>query len=252
MEVLNFTKLSLGAVITTGLLVLGGCGAGPASSENTAASPDDVPIAYVKRPLNPQAMDSPVGNPTDSVTFHLGGDLYVREISSASAVESNITSAYTQGRGDVSDPEVSYDGKKILFSMKGPGDSTWNIWEYNRDAKTLLRIIRDNAAANQGDDVDPAYLPDGRIVFSSNRQHKSVQMVGYRQWMCGEALALGVTGWVRNRRDGGVEAVIDGAQPLLRALIERAHRGPPAAKVDTVTVAEIEGRFTGFEWRPTA
>ncbi|OGA00219.1 MAG: hypothetical protein A3H35_03235 [Betaproteobacteria bacterium RIFCSPLOWO2_02_FULL_62_17] len=78
-----------------------------------------------------------------------------------------------------------------------------------------------------------------------------VQMVGYRQWMCGEALALGLTGWVRNRRDGGVEAVIDGVEPLVQALIERAHRGPASAKVDAVTVSEIQGSFTGFEWRPT-
>ena len=76
-------------------------------------------------------------------------------------------------------------------------------------------------------------------------------MVGYRQWMCGEALALGLTGWVRNRRDGSVEAVIDGLAPRVTTLIERAHRGPPAATVDAVTVEETEGRFTSFEWRPT-
>ena len=76
-----------------------------------------------------------------------------------------------------------------------------------------------------------------------------VQMVGYRQWMCGEALALGLTGWVRNRRDGSVEAVIDGLEPLVQALIQRAHSGPPAAKVAAVSVTEIEGRFTSFEWR---
>ena len=76
-------------------------------------------------------------------------------------------------------------------------------------------------------------------------------MVGYRQWMCGEALALGLTGWVRNRRDGSVEAVIDGVEALVQALIERAHRGPASAKVDAVTVSEIQGSFTGFEWRST-
>lgn len=180
METLNFAKLGLGIVITAGILSLGGCGASPASGENAATSQDDVAIAYVKRPLNPRAMNSPVGNPTDSVTFHAGGDLYIREVSSASAVETNITASYTQGRGDVSDPEVSYDGKKILFSMKGSGDSTWNIWEYDLAARTMRRIIMDIAVANRGDDVDPAYLPDGRIVFSSNRQHKSVQMLGYK------------------------------------------------------------------------
>jgi acylphosphatase len=78
-----------------------------------------------------------------------------------------------------------------------------------------------------------------------------VQGVGYRQWLCGEALALGLTGWVRNCRDGSVEATIDGLEPLVQALIERAHRGPPAAKVAAVSVMEEEGRFTSFEWRPS-
>lgn len=179
MIALTISRLRLGVVVFSSLFALGACT--PTGGQNSAASADDVPVAYVKRPLDPQAtMNSPVGNPTDSVTFHAGGDLYVREISSASAVETNITSSYTQGRGDVSDPEVSYDGKKILFSMKGPNDPTWNIWEYDLVAKTLKRIIQDNATANLGDDVDPAYLPDGRIVFTSNRQQKSIQSLGYR------------------------------------------------------------------------
>jgi len=179
MKALRITQAGVVVLFTAGcMIVLGGCS--PSSSGTSAATAQDVPIAYVKRPINAQSMNSVVGNPTDSVTFHPGGDLYVRDISSPSAAEQNITSAYTQGRGDVSDPEVSYDGKKILFSMKGPRDATWNIWEYDRDAKTLRRIIPDDAVANQGDDVDPAYLPDGRIVFSSNRQQKTVQTVGYR------------------------------------------------------------------------
>ena len=78
-----------------------------------------------------------------------------------------------------------------------------------------------------------------------------VQGVGYRQWICGEALALGLTGWVRNRRDGSVEAVVDGLEPLVQAIIERAHRGPPAALVDAVRVDNAQGHFTSFEWRRT-
>jgi hypothetical protein len=180
MEALKILKTCLGVVLAIETLILTGCGAGPGAGTDTASTASDVPIAYVKRPINSQAMNSAVGNPTDSVTFHPGGDLYIRDISSPSATEKNITTSYTQGRGDVSDPEVSYDGKKILFSMKGPKDSTWNIWEYDRDANTLRRVIQADAVANQGDDVDPAYLPDGRIVFSSNRQQQSVQTVGYK------------------------------------------------------------------------
>ncbi len=155
----------------------------------------DTPVAYVKRPLNSQSMNSSVGNPTDSVTFHQGGDLYMLAKSSASATETNITGALTNGQGDVSDPEASYDGKKIIFSMRcnvgsakscvdyrndGTVDTTWNIWEYNIAANTVRRIITDTSESQKGDDVDPAYLPDGRIVFSSNRQQKSVQTLGYK------------------------------------------------------------------------
>jgi acylphosphatase len=78
-----------------------------------------------------------------------------------------------------------------------------------------------------------------------------VQGVGYRDSMCREADRLGVTGWVRNCRDGSVEAVVDGTQSAVDAIIAWARRGPPAARVTGVTVAEVEGRFSGFEWRRT-
>ena len=118
-----------------------------------------------------------MGNPTDGVIFRPGGDLLMRDLSSPSAQEMNITGDYTQGQGDVSDPEVSYDGTRIVFSMRGPNDSTWNVWEYEVETAALRRIVSDDALANAGDDVDPAYLPDGRIVFSSNRQEKSRQVL---------------------------------------------------------------------------
>jgi acylphosphatase len=76
-----------------------------------------------------------------------------------------------------------------------------------------------------------------------------VQGVGFRYAMADEAERLGVTGWVRNRRDGTVEAVIDG--DATDALLAWARRGPPAARVSEVQVFEIEGSFEGFEMRPT-
>jgi Hydrazine synthase alpha subunit middle domain/WD40-like Beta Propeller Repeat len=150
-------KFALGAVVG---MVAGLVACSKGSESVTVAG--DVDIAYVKRPV------SALGNPTDAVVTGQGGDLYIREKSSPSAPETNVTGSYTQGQGDVSDPEVSYDGTKLLFSMRGPNDARWSIWEYDI-ARTQLSAIPCDAAV-QGDDVDPAYLPDGRIVFASNRQ----------------------------------------------------------------------------------
>jgi len=79
-----------------------------------------------------------------------------------------------------------------------------------------------------------------------------VQGVGYRQWMCREAQKLGLSGWVRNVRDGSVEAVIDGTPQAVAEMIQRARRGPPAARVAAVRTEEVPGSFSGFEWRPSA
>lgn len=79
----------------------------------------------------------------------------------------------------------------------------------------------------------------------------SVQGVGFRYSMAEEAGRLGVTGWVRNRRDGTVEAVVDGAPDAVTAIIAWAHRGPRAAQVTGVQVEEIPGTFERFEMRPT-
>lgn len=152
-------RLVFATTLLAGFALLHGCDGG-----SSVVVEGDFPIVYVDRSIDA------VGNPTDGVMFTPGGDLYIRDLASPSAGSRNITRSYTQGRGDVSDPEVSYDGTRILFSMRGPDDASWNLWEYDRTNGDLRRVIGDDAEANRGDDVDPAYLPDGRIVFSSNRQ----------------------------------------------------------------------------------
>ncbi|MEW6690442.1 MAG: acylphosphatase [Pseudomonadota bacterium] len=83
-----------------------------------------------------------------------------------------------------------------------------------------------------------------------------VQGVGFRDGLRAEALALQVTGWVRNRRDGTVEAVIQGEPDALDALVAWARRGPPAARVTHLVVEPAAGDFdrpyAGFDWLPTA
>ena len=78
-----------------------------------------------------------------------------------------------------------------------------------------------------------------------------VQGVGFRYSMAEEAERLAVTGWVRNRRDGTVEAVIDGAPDAVEAVLAWARRGPRGAQVTDVQVAEVPASFERFEMRPT-
>ncbi len=78
-----------------------------------------------------------------------------------------------------------------------------------------------------------------------------VQGVGFRYSMAEEAERLHVTGWVRNRRDGTVEAVVEGAADAVDTLVAWARRGPPSARVSEVQVTEVAGSFERFEMRPT-
>lgn len=61
-----------------------------------------------------------------------------------------------------------------------------------------------------------------------------VQGVGYRQWLRERALLAGVTGWVRNRSDGTVEAFLAGAPDTLEALVAEARKGPRSARVTDI------------------
>jgi acylphosphatase len=62
-----------------------------------------------------------------------------------------------------------------------------------------------------------------------------VQGVGYRAWVEHRARAHGLEGWVRNLRDGSVEALFAGPAEAVAAMVERCSRGPSSARVDTVT-----------------
>lgn len=173
--------LLLGLVVAAGL---GGCSRNTGSGSTLTVN-GDVPIVYAKR-VNTLGL-----NPVDGGNFAAGGDLMLREKASPSAPEHNLTSRFTQGVGDASDPEVSYDGKKVLFAMRCPSSNTatlngvaactgrWNIWEYAiSDLSTASGLtggtFRRLTSSTEHDDVDPVYLPGGKgIVFSSNRQAQS-------------------------------------------------------------------------------
>jgi acylphosphatase len=81
-----------------------------------------------------------------------------------------------------------------------------------------------------------------------------VQGVGYRDALCAEARRLGVRGWVRNRRDGSVEALAQGEAPAVEALARWATQGPPLARVVEVRSEDLgqAAALQGFERLPTA
>lgn len=80
-----------------------------------------------------------------------------------------------------------------------------------------------------------------------------VQGVGFRYSMQREAMRLGVRGWVRNRRDGSVEALVQGSEESVAALTAWARRGPAGASVAELRVASAEPQpsLAGFEQLPT-
>ncbi len=77
-------------------------------------------------------------------------------------------------------------------------------------------------------------MTDADIVAVRVRIEGRVQGVWYRGWAEGRAETLGLAGWVRNRRDGSVEAVFKGPDEVVRAMIAECREGPPAARVTRV------------------
>ncbi len=83
------------------------------------------------------------------------------------------------------------------------------------------------------------------------RVHGRVQGVGYRHFVWTRARRLGLTGRVRNERDGSVAVVAEGPRPALERLLEALREGPPAARVERVdaTWGPAAGAFDDFEIR---
>ena len=176
------------AALAALVVMLGaGCSGGGDGSVGigTGQDPDpvapDFPIAYTKGPLQDEDMNLTVNTDLrDILRFNVGTDLYVRDRASPSAPERNVTLRFTTGTGDVSGVEISSDGTKILFAMRGPVDEglalddedqpKWNIWEYVIATDTLRRLVVSDLTAQQGHDLSPHYLADGRIIFVSTRQ----------------------------------------------------------------------------------
>lgn len=161
-------------------------GSGTGGDQPADPVQQDIAIAYIVRGL-PTEMTNESETPTlveedllDPIAFRPGARLVVRARATPGAQEQIISDRIfgAEAQYDVKDLEVSYDGSKLLFAARAPeiedaepeDQPTWDIWEYNLNTDTLRRIIESDVAEAQGQDINPHYLPDGRIVFSSTRQ----------------------------------------------------------------------------------
>ena len=90
--------------------------------------------------------------------FEPGGNLFVLR---KDGTLHNLTNLE---KGAVSDPDVSYDGKKVLFSMMRDKTERWHVYEINADGSGLRQLTQ-----GDHDNVDACYLPNGQICFCSNR-----------------------------------------------------------------------------------
>ena len=173
--------------------VLSACdGANQGVQIGSGQSPDpvivDFPIAYIKAPLPVDDQGEFVQTDArELLSFDFGADLYFKDRASPSSFDINITEVVTQGLGAIRDVEIAYDGSAVVFAMRTPVDlnlalddenqPTWNIWEYTFDTQILRRVIPSDLTAETGHDIAPHYLPDGRIMFSSTRQIRSIAVL---------------------------------------------------------------------------
>ncbi|MFI3258749.1 MAG: hypothetical protein R3Y16_01490 [Rikenellaceae bacterium] len=99
----------------------------------------------------------------NEASFRPGSAIKVYDVDTQS-----ITTLIDSPDGVVRDPEISYDGQKILFSWRKDLKDGYQIYEMNIDGSDLKQLTFSNGTS----DIDPLYLPDGGIMFSSTREPK--------------------------------------------------------------------------------
>ncbi len=171
------------------LVVISACSVG--TSDKTDPVVVEQPVAFIKRPLTNADGEILENDLTDPTQFRPGAVLYLKESATPNASSKDISSSafsdpsFLNDDGqllyDVKDLHVSFDGTKLLFSMRAPeiedadeeDQPKWNIWEYDITNASLRRVIESDLSAEEGHDISPIYLPNGRILFSSTRQRRS-------------------------------------------------------------------------------
>ncbi len=182
-------RLDIPALAACGALVAGCSGNAHidvANSQTADPATIDFPIFYVKRTIPPNTDDlrmlRDAVKPTQNQLVVPKADLFKRASASPSADETNITARITgNDTYDIKDVDVSLDGKKVVFAMRGPLTQqmkqkdmpTWHLWEYVIATDTLQQVIPATLVPDESNNVAPHYMPDGRVVFSSTAQRQS-------------------------------------------------------------------------------
>jgi hypothetical protein len=161
----------------TAVLVIPALLAGLLLDSCTQSPPDDVlrssgqaSLVFVKETSRRNNGSGAMESNADE--YYPGSDLFLLSPISSQGELTNLTAQYTRRNqsnannyGAAADPEVSYDARHILFSMKENRSRRWHLYEMNIDGSELRQITDQTS----GDDMDPAYLPNGQILFTSTR-----------------------------------------------------------------------------------
>lgn len=165
MRRINRSAITLTVIAITQYLLLAALGIMFAACQGTA--PDDLLLDSLPTSLVfVKANDS---NTLDNnfIGFGETSDLYMLSPISPNGQIKNLTADFTGNGGAVADPDISYDGTKVIFSMRKTNNDNFDIYELNLAGKPNLRRV----TTSPFDDCDPAYLPNGKIVYASNQRN---------------------------------------------------------------------------------
>jgi hypothetical protein len=181
-------KLGYNTLLITVVFLLSACNTETAIKDE---EPDPVlveyPVVYIERTLDTQTDENNITparfDALNPARFNPGAKLLIKKNAFADSPVTDLTSLLfgEDPLIDIRDLSVSDDGQEMLISVRAPeiqnaddeDQPRWNIWRYQLSTQILERIISSDNLAEQGDDLMPSFLPDGRIIFASTRQRLS-------------------------------------------------------------------------------